>query len=75
MSFIGYLPLNCNIQVMNVYDTLVLYFGNPVKYKLLLANPLFCYNAILQMVSQKVGCYKKYTMFKVGIKQDDHSYK
>lgn len=34
-------------------------FENSVKRTLLIASLLFCYHAVLQMVSQKVGCYKK----------------
>lgn len=67
------LPLNCNAQVMPVSDTLVLYFANSVTWTLFLANPLFCCNAVLQMVSQEVGCYKKVPNVNSGVKEDDLS--
>ena len=36
-------------------------------------KPLLHYNAVLQIVSQKVGCYKKVHKVKSGAKEDDLS--
>lgn len=72
MPVLGYLLLKCSVQVMRAYDTLVLHFGTQLNVHLLVANPLFCYNTVLQTVSHKVGCQKVHNV-KVDTEEDDFS--